>query len=295
MLQTPSQTTAPVPRPDVRLPELMLCVAIGALMFVAGAWWALGRIVAEKIATSLVMPTGLVWLLLLVAVFAARRAGRRDLMLATAIPWSALTLIGNSLLSERLAQSLEEPYRHIQPLEAGSFDTIVLLGGGTATGGNRRVQGNAAGDRILLTAQMFHAGLTRKIICTGHRIVELDSEGSDPSTQAQSMLTALGIPAESIELLEGRNTAEELRLLGELLGNSNQRIGLITSAWHLTRALRLADRNNLRLDPLPADFITGPRTRLSTAAIVLSCIPQDGAMWTASKVLKEYLGMFLGR
>jgi len=295
VLQTPPQTTVPVPKADVRLLELMLCVAVGTLMFVAGTWWALGRIVAEKVVTSLVMPTGLVWLLLLVAVLAARRAGRRDLVLVTAIPWTALTLMGNGMVSERLAQSLEQPYRHIQPLEAGRFDTIVLLGGGTATGGNRRIQGNTAGDRILLTAQMFHAGLTRQIICTGHRIVELDPSGSDPAMQAQSVLMSLGVPAESIELLEGRNTAEELHLLSESIGNSNQRIGLITSAWHLPRALRLAHRNNLQPDPLPADFITRPRTRLTTGAVVLSCIPQDGAMWTASKVLKEYFGMLVGR
>ena len=264
-------------------------------MLVAGTWLALGRIVAEKVATSLVMPTAVIWLLLLVAVLAARRAGRRDLMLAAAVAWTALTLLGNGMLAEALAYRLEQPYHHIRPLESDPYDAIVLLGGGTAAGGNQRIQANHSGDRILLTAQMFHAGLTRRIICTGSRIIELDPDGSDPARQALSMLTSLGVPEESIELLDGRNTSEEFQLLGETFRNSDQRIGLITSAWHLPRALRLAARNDLEPDPLPADFITGPIARLTTGAVVLSSIPQDGAMWTMSKVLKEYLGILAGR
>ena len=264
-------------------------------MLVAGTWWALGRIVAEKLVTNLAMPSGLLWLLLLVSVLAARRAGHRDLVLAAALPWTVLTVLGNGIVAETLAQSLEQPYRHIQPLESGPFDAVVLLGGGTSMGGNRRIQGNFSGDRILLTAQMFHAGLTERVICTGHRIVELDPDGLDPAEQALAILMSLGVPESSIELLAGRNTSEEMHLLGESFGNTDQRIGLITSAWHLPRALRLASRNKLKPEPLPADFITGPASRLTTGDMVLSCVPQHGALRVAAKVLKEYLGILAGR
>ncbi|MHB8902668.1 MAG: YdcF family protein, partial [Thermoguttaceae bacterium] len=33
-----------------------------------------------------------------------------------------------------------------------------------------------------------------------------------------------------------------------------KRLGLVTSAWHMKRALRLARVNGLSLQPLPADF-----------------------------------------
>jgi len=33
-----------------------------------------------------------------------------------------------------------------------------------------------------------------------------------------------------------------------------KRLGLVTSAWHMRRAMRLAEKNNLSLEPLPADF-----------------------------------------
>lgn len=275
--------------------DLVLRVAVAVLMLLVGTWGALDRIVAEKLATSLAMPAGLVWLLLLISLLAARRAGRRDLILAAAVPWTTLTLLGNGMVAEALADSLEQPYRQIQPLNSDPFDAIVLLGGGTSLGRNRRIQGNSAGDRVLLTAQMFHAGLTKRIICTGHRIVQLDPDSSNPAEQALAVLVSLGVPEESIELLPGRNTSEEMRLLGESCGNSQERIGLITSAWHLPRALRLAKRNGLDVEPLPADFIGGPVSDFTTGAMVLKCIPQDGAMWTVARVLKEYLGILAGR
>ncbi len=264
-------------------------------MFVTGAWWALGTIVAEKTITALAMPTAIVWLLLLVAVLAARRAGRRDLLLAAALPWTALTLLGNGMVAGALAWSLEAPYRSIQPLESEPFDRIVLLGGGTSVGGNGRIQANSSGDRILLAAQMYHAKLTPRIICSGHRIMEFNPNGMDPAQQAHSVLISLGVPEDAIELFEGRNTSEEMELLGQSLAGTDQRIGLITSAWHLPRAMRLAAQNQLTLEPLPADFISPEGTRMTTAGMVLSCIPQDGALWTIAKLTKEYLGMLVGR
>ena len=273
----------------------MLRVAVATLMLVAGTWGSLGRVVAEKLATRLVMPTGMIWLLLLVSLLAARRAGRRDLILAAGIPWIALSLLGNGMVAETLGRSLEGPFRQIQPLESDAFDVIVVLGGGTNIGPNRRFQGNTAGDRILLTAEMFHAGLTRRIICSGRRIEELNPNDTNPARQSMMILKSLAVPESAIGLLEGRTTSEEMHLLGQSFGGSNKRIGLITSAWHLQRALVLAKRNNMELDPLPADFLTSPRSRRTTGAMILSCIPQDEAVWKAGKMLKEYMGMLVGR
>ena len=108
------------------------------------------------------------------------------------------------------------------------------------------------------------------------------------------ILLALGIPEDDIELLDGRNTSEEMRFLGERFRDSAG-IGLITSAWHLPRATRLATKNGFDPIPLPADFISTPGKPATTARLILDCIPQDGSLSTSSKLLKEYLGMLAGR
>ncbi len=273
----------------------MIRVAIAVMAFVAGAWGSLGRIVAEKFVTALAMPTGIIWLLLLVAVLAARRARRFDLMLTVAIPWTALTLLGNSFVVDSLARSLEQPFRSVRPLQSEPLDAIVVLGGGTVTGGNGRIQGNTSGDRIILAAQLFHAEIAPRIICTGRRIDELGPERKDPAEESQAILISLGVPEDRIQLLDGRNTAEEMKSLGQMFGNGESQIGLVTSAWHLPRALRLANRNGFSPTPLPADFISGFDSRKPTARIIQDCIPQDGSLWTTSRLLKEYLGMLVGR
>lgn len=280
---------------NIQLPDLIIRVALGVLAFVAGAWLALGRIVAEKTATALAMPCGLVWLLLLVVVLAARRAGRRDLMLAAVLPFTLLTLLGNGFVAEYLASSLERPYLAIDPLKEEPFEVVIVLGGGTITGGNGRIQGNTSGDRILLAAQLYHAGIGRKLICSGRRIDELDPDRTNPAEESKQLLISLGVQEDAIEIQEGRNTAEEIVLLGRRFGQKGDRVGLVTSAWHLPRAMRLAEHNEFRPSPLPADFITQPQRQLTTGAIVLKCIPQDAAAAVSAKLIKEYLGTLVGR
>ena len=142
---------------------------------------------------------------------------------------------------------------------------------------------------------MFHADIAPRIICTGRRINELSPDRKDPAEESQEILVSLGVPQDRIQLLDGRNTSEEMKVLGEMFGNGEAKVGLVTSAWHLPRALRLANRNGFSPTPLPADFISSFDDRKTTAKIILDCIPQDGSLWTTSKLLKEHLGMLVGR
>jgi len=286
-----SETSAP----DVRLPDLMLRVAVAVVLFVAGTWWAMGRMVAEKIATALVMPSGLIWLLLFVAILAARRAQRNDLMVACALPWLVVTLMGNGIVLEYAATEIERPWRQIDPLQVEPCDAVVVLGGGTLTGGNGRVQANSSGDRIVLGAQLYHAGITPRLYCTGRRIEELYPDANDPATEAFELLTSLNVPADTIEILEGRNTSEEMKLLSAKFGDTDARIGVVTSAWHLRRAMQLAAKNGLNPVPLPADFMSSPERNVPMSAYILDCIPQDSNLWGMAKLCKEFLGSLVGR
>ena len=77
---------------------------------------------------------------------------------------------------------------------------------------------------------------------------------------------------------------------------SELRIGLLTSAWHLPRAMRLANHNGLKPLPLPADFRTGANVEgFTTGQIVESMIPNGFALEATCLFAKEYLGMLVGR
>lgn len=272
---------------------------LSAIAVVAVIWLSLGRIVAEKVATALAMPTGIIWWLMLcltLTAIAGKRRGIRISVLPVLLTFLGFTLAGNGFVAGLLSKSLERPYFEVTPLSENHFDAVIVLGGGATEGVNHRMQGNGSGDRLILAAQMHHAKIADMLICTGRRITELDTGTTDPAEKSAAILQSLGVPPSSIEMLGGRNTAEEMNSLAERFANSDARVGLLTSAWHLPRALRLARRNGFQPLPVPADFMTGPIDHpWTTGGIVLSLIPQADALNSSTKIAKEYLAMFVNR
>jgi uncharacterized SAM-binding protein YcdF (DUF218 family) len=185
----------------------------------------------------------------------------------------------------------------VNPFDGQSFDVLIVLGGGASTGANGRPQVTSAGDRIVLAAQLYQAGKARRIICTGERIRAMNPDGADPAQQGMLILEALGVPRGAIERSSGTNTAEELASIAQV-AKPGERMGLITSAWHMPRALRLARRHGLELEPVPADFV-GSRPDAAQppgfGATVLLCIPDAEALVVAARWEKEQLARIVGR
>lgn len=259
-------------------------------------WLSLDRIVAEKVATAIVMPTGLLWLLLLFSGSYAVAIGERRAAMLILLSWTMLSVMGNRFLADRLAVSLERPFLTLNPLEEEPFDVVIVLGGGGTPGGNGRNQGNWACDRLVLAAQLYHRRIATKFLCTGQRITSMDSSGMDPADISEELLTGMGVPNVAIETAGGRNTSEEMAQLGERFADHDLRIGLLTSAWHLPRALKLAERQGLAVYPVPADFRSAPvGNSITPGQVIESMIPSGTVIMSNSVLLKEYLGMLVGR
>ena len=67
-------------------------------------------------------------------------------------------------------------------------------------------------------------------------------------------------------------------------------IGLITSGYHLPRAMRLAKTHGLDFDPLPADT-RGPAGRRGLGSVV----PTVSAGDSIAQIAKEWLAWLIGR
>jgi uncharacterized SAM-binding protein YcdF (DUF218 family) len=256
------------------------------------AWPAAdGRLVLQKMATELAMPYAIIWTgLALVCVLSWQGQTRwmRFLCLALLLLHTAA---GNGLLSQCLALSLERPYENLQPLEEEPFDLIVVLGGGTTEARNGRAQASRYGDRIVLAARLYHAGLAKRIVCAGSNIAAL-SVGNllTPAEEAAEFLKGLDVADEDIEQINGVNTMQEMENLANTI-RPNERVGLITSAWHMNRALRLARSQGIRFVPLPADFITDYKITVTP----LDLIPNSHAAADTRVLLSEYLARVVGR
>jgi uncharacterized SAM-binding protein YcdF (DUF218 family) len=263
-----------------------------ALLITGGV---LGRTVVEKMATILIMPCGIIWYLLTICVMLVVATHRRTPTLAMLIAWLAYTICGSGHMACLVVGSIEAPFLEIDPLQQPPLDAIVVLGGGASVGVNKRYQGNSSGDRIILAAQLYHAGIAPKLICTGKRIVSMDGAGSDPADISVGVLTRLGVPLSAVETLGGQNTSEEMKNLSQRFKGTGDRLGLVTSAWHLQRALRLARDHDLEFAPLPADFLSGPTAPMTPAQWIMSCIPQADNFQMVSRVAKERLAAMMGR
>ena len=262
--------------------------AIAAAGFAIGALLP-GLFFASKWLGSLLMPSGLAWLALLVgtARMMARRArGRHALAAGLVVFW----VVSNGWFGALMLRHLEAPYRSSV---AGPFDAVAVLGGGTSTRPDGSPQGSPSGDRILTAARLYHRGATPRLVTTGSAVEGLfTTETFSLARQTAILLNELDVPASAIVEVAGpRNTKEELEALAVLVRDRGwRRVGLVTSAWHLRRAMRHARRLGLELTPIGADFRGG---RPLPNAIEL--LPSAEGMYRTRLALWELLGALAGR
>jgi uncharacterized SAM-binding protein YcdF (DUF218 family) len=67
-------------------------------------------------------------------------------------------------------------------------------------------------------------------------------------------------------------------------------LGIVTSAWHLNRAMKLAGANSIKATPVPSHFHTKPF--IPSPHLV---IPSGEDLYWTSVALHEYLGQLVGR
>ncbi len=183
----------------------------------------------------------------------------------------------------------------IQPTQLSPenpLDTLIVLGGGTSDGPDGRAQFSSSGDRVGMALQLYHQGLVKHLVVTGDSLKGLDqATRNDPSLQAKQIFVGFGIPESSIEELDGSNTSEELRSVKERPDLwKGKRCGLVTSAFHMPRALSLAKKNGVDVLPIMADY------RTSTVRFAFrDLIPGAHGASQSDMALREFLGMLIGR
>jgi len=249
-------------------------------------------IIVEKLLTALALPGGLIWLGLIALAAMAWRRKQKSMLALSCVLLAAYTAAGNGPLGRAMLARLERDYAQIRPLERGPFDAVVVLGGGTSSTPGGLAQLDQAGDRVALAARLYHAGRTERVIVTGERIASLDPDSRNPAGESAEVLDALGVPPDRIVRLPGRNTSEEMAALARWSAEHPQwsRLGVVTSARHMARALRLAEARQIRIEPLPADFRGQPRPWT-----VVSIVPSADGFQRTQAALKETLARCVGR
>lgn len=238
---------------------------------------------------SWLLPLGSIILVLgLLAVYQHRRrsAGVKWLC-AVGIVLYALSI---APVSNLLLRPLE--YRYEQPaVQALRGDVIILLGGGVQAGvpdvdGEGQLSG-AAANRFL-TALRLHHMLRLPVLLSGGKVMPGDAS---ESAVAKRMLVSLGAAEAFVYTDEkSRNTAENAAF-SKMICDANgwRRPIVVTSAFHMARAVHFFRREGLDITPYPCDY------RAGTGMSPYSFIPQASILADSCLAIKEYAGLAAAR
>lgn len=276
-------------KPSAWWPAFLLAGVL--IVVLASVGYAMhGKPLAEKTLTTLVMPIGMFWAVLSARLMQLILRGPRTGVVPLMLLWLALVTLGTRPIPRWLTRSIESSVQTYQPDRDGPLDVIVVLGGGTSQG-HWRPQVSGVGDRLVLAAELYHSGLTKELITTGQVTEGVSDLAPDPSEQTLHIWTKLNIPPSVIRKIGGRNTYEEMQQLKQLWPElAGKRIGILTSALHLPRAVRLAKAQGLEMTPIAADV----RTAVDDWGL-LNFIPSAGNFCDLASAQHELMAAWVSR
>jgi uncharacterized SAM-binding protein YcdF (DUF218 family) len=245
-----------------------------------------------------VYPLGIVSILLIFALIMLWRQSRWAALpigLALAVIW----LAGNVWTTNWMLQSLE--WRNIPPGELPKADAIILLGGATRSMAYPRINPdlNEHGDRVTYAAQLFKQSKAPLIIASGGRADWMGSGPAESTDMAGMLSKDFGIPTAAIlEDPTSLNTRENAINVQKIMAEHQlQKVLLVTSAFHMPRALRIFRKLKIDVIPAPSDYLVSQNELeeplRTPEAFILGIIPNTDKLDKFTLALKEYIGMWI--
>jgi uncharacterized SAM-binding protein YcdF (DUF218 family) len=211
---------------------------------------------------------------------------KRKLLIIT---FCVFYFFSNSFILDEFFRAYEMPAVKESELP-GKYDAAIVLGGMVAYDHVLvRIQFDRAIDRLMQAITLYKEGKVRKIFLSGGSgsILEKDIlEGF----LLKDYLIKLGIPDTSI-VVEGhsKNTRENALFSKPILDslNKNGRYLLITSAFHMPRAMRCFQKVGINVTPYSVDRYSGPRKFVFDHCF----IPATGALDGWNVLFHEWIGL----
>lgn len=221
----------------------------------------------------------------LVCLAAALRWRRRILIAA---PLVLLAVFSMPLVSDALLRSLENRYPRIATAQCPAADAIFPLGGmlEPRSGPDTPAELSQDGGRFERALELYFAGRAPTLLLSAawNEQRDLPSEGA----VLRDFAIARGVPAQAIVVTpQVMNTEAEADALSHIAAARHwRRVLLVTSAFHMWRAVRLFRRCPVEIVPVPAAFQAGPlRFGFDTL------LPRGEGLFHSERALREYLGV----
>ena len=248
-------------------------------------------ITLSKFLPQLVYPFNLALLLLLAAllliIFGRRRSGVFTVSLAFAI-----LVVCASPLSSVLYRQHELRYPPVPISSSPAADAIVLLGGDVGIPVPPRTESQLQGNRPLHAFRLFEARKAPLIMVTGGNVFPQEGLSAE-ATYTKAILAGWGVPDDAI-LTESksRNTRQNALYSHQILSAQGvDKILLVTSAFHMPRAVGVFRHVGFNVAPSPAGFSVTDYRRPA----LLDWWPSLGNLGKAQALAHEKLGILVYR
>lgn len=242
----------------------------------------------RRILASFLLPPGIFVTLFAVAGVWHFRKGRRLAAAVHLVLGAVLWLLSIGPGADLLIRGLEAPY---EPLREPRGDVIVLLGGGVY-GGAPDFSGTGAPSEEMLARIVTAARLQKRlgvpVIVSGGKVF-----AGKPAEApiARRILVDLGVPAERVIAEErSRDTRENASYTAEIAGRAGYRHPiLVTSAYHMRRAVASFRSAGLEATPCPAAFRTWAGKKYGPEDF----LPDSAGLRASSVAIREYAALLV--
>ncbi len=243
-----------------------------------------------KFGASFVLPPGIFFVMFFVLSFWCWHHRQRQTAMVLAGITLVFYLLSTGIVAERLLGGLESAY---EPPEQPQGDVIIMLGGGAmpdvpdvdGTGGLCSSPANR-----LLTAVRLQRKLQVPILLSGGQVYE---DSGQEAVIAKRMLMSLGVEEKDI-LVEAKsqNTSQNARFSSEILQEHGfTKPILVTSAFHMKRAVLNFEKAGTQVVPYPTDYMVSHHPVFHYTKLR----PQTEALLDNVTVLQETLRTFVTR
>lgn len=217
----------------------------------------------SKIAWFVATPSNLLPLLVLGGLLLGLTRFRRSGLTLAFVATVAILAVGLSPFGQWLILPLEQRFPTFRD-DGRPIDGVVVLGGSVLAEesiSRDQLTVNEAGERVIALADLSRRYPDARIVVSGGGSTLLTEETAEAAGLAR-FASALDVPPERLVIEDRSRTTYENAVFSRRLAEprAGERWLLVTSAWHMPRAVGAFRRAGFAVTPYPVDFRTrGPQ------------------------------------
>lgn len=241
-------------------------------------------VLTHKILPLIFLPLGVTLMLLAWGIWTRRRL---PLLGAAGVLW----ITGAPITSDLLLQFFENQYPELTVEAAPAADAIMVLGGmySRPEGATRGNWGQAV-DRFELGIALYRAEKAPVLLLSA--AAKPTDGGPSEGEMLRDFAIERGLPADCVVVTpHAPNTDAEARVVRDLLDRYGwERVLLVTSAFHMPRAMMLFQSHGVDVVAMPTDFMSGGCTMARPSSMAQCLVPDARGILGVQIAMRESMG-----